>query len=137
MRWLFLPMMLALPASAETVVAARTIRANTVLTAADVAISPAELASGFMRASDVVGQETRVVLYAGRPIGLDDIGPPALVDRNQIVRLHYTGGGLSIATEGRALERGGIGDRVRVMNLDSRATVFGQVEADGSIRVTR
>lgn len=122
---------------ADTVVAARTIRANSIILPADLAISAAELSNGFARVSDIVGQEARVILYAGRPILAGDIGPPAIVARNQIVRLQFTGAGLNITTEGRALERGAVGDRVRIMNLASRATLFGQVQDDGSIKVTR
>lgn len=128
---------LAMPAQAETIVAARTIRANTIIMPTDVKASEAVIANGFTRAADIVGQETRVVLYAGRPILVNDIGPPAVVTRNQIVRLHFAGTGLSITTEGRALERGAVGDRVRIMNLSSRATLFGQVQEDGSIQVYR
>ena len=86
---------------------------------------------------DVVGQEARTALYAGRPIPFDAVGPPALVDRNQIVSLRFEGNGLKISTEGRSLERGGIGDRVRIMNLSSRATLFGYIQEDGTIKVTQ
>jgi flagella basal body P-ring formation protein FlgA len=123
--------------AADTVVASRTIRANTLILPTDVALSTAQLADGFRHAADVIGQEARVVLYAGRPILPGDIGPPAVITRNQIVRIAFQGGGLSIVTEGRALERGAVGDRVRIMNLSSRATLFGQVQEDGSVRVFR
>jgi len=122
---------------ADTVVAARTIRAESIILPADLAMSSDDLSNGFSRALDIIGQESRVILYAGRPILVGDIGPPAIVTRNQIVRLQFTGAGLNITTEGRALERGAVGDRVRVMNLASRATLFGQVQEDGSIKVTR
>lgn len=128
---------LAGTAAADTVVAARTIRANALILPTDVALITAKMPDGFDRQSDVIGQEARVVLYAGRPILPGDIGPPALITRNQIVRIAFVGGGLSIVTEGRALERGAVGDRVRIMNLNSRATLFGQVQADGSVRVFR
>lgn len=125
------------PVVADTVVASRSIRANAIITETDVALSAEKMPNGFARIGDVVGQEARVVLYAGRPILLDDIGPPAIVTRNQIVRVRFRGVGLNITTEGRALERGAVGDRVRIMNLTSRATVFGQVQEDGSVQVHR
>jgi len=136
MMWrAFLFAVLAFPATADTVTATRSIRANAIITETDVILSAAKAPNGYRRVSDVVGQEARVVLYAGRPILLDDIGPPAIVTRNQIVRVRFRGSGLSIVTEGRALERGAVGDLVRVMNLASRATVFGQVQQDGSVQV--
>ncbi len=127
--------LLAFPALAETVVPARTIRPNQLITGIDVTFAKADLANGYARLSDVIGQEARVALYAGRPILIGDIGPPAIIDRNQLVALRYRANGVSISTEGRALERGAIGDRIRIMNLGSRATLFGRVLGDGTIEV--
>jgi flagellar basal body P-ring formation protein FlgA len=76
-----------------------------------------------------------VTLYAGRPIPLSALGPPALVERNQVVTLVFQRGGLEIRAEGRALGRGGEGDTIRIMNLASRNTVTGWVTGDGLIHV--
>lgn len=124
-------------AVADTVTPTRTLRPGTLITAADLTLRDEVQPGMFDRISDVIGQEARVALYAGRPIPFDAIGAPAIVNRNQIVPLFFNTGGLSISTEGRALERGGVGDRVRVMNLSSRATLFGFVQQDGSIKVSR
>ncbi len=134
--WIFLlAICLGADALAESVVPTRTIRANAIITEIDVVTKSGRIANGFDRALDVIGQEAKTTLYAGRPILFDDVGPPALVTRNQIVMLRFETGGLVITTEGRSLERGGIGDRVRIMNLSSRATLFGQIHADGSVHV--
>ena len=82
-----------------------------------------------------IGQETRKVIYAGKPILAGDLGPSAIVERNQIIPLAYSLGGLSILTEGRALARGGVGDVIDVMNLASRNKVTGQIGPDGVVRV--
>ena len=124
-------------AIADTVTPTRTLRPGTLITAADLTLRDGVQPGVFDRVTDVVGQEARVALYAGRPIPFDAIGAPAIVNRNQIVPLFFNASGLSITTEGRALERGGAGDRVRVMNLTSRATLFGYVQEDGSIKVTK
>ena len=130
-------MQAATAALAEIAVPVRTIRANDVITAKDLEIRSANVPGTFEHPRDVVGQEARVALYAGRPIRLDDVGPPAIVNRNQIVSLFFSQGGLRISTEGRALARGGIGDRIRVMNLVSRTTLFGLVQSDGSVQIQR
>lgn len=124
-------------AFADTVIPTRTLRPGTLITSADLTIREGVQPGMFDRVSDVAGQEARIALYAGRPIPFDAIGAPAIVNRNQIVPLFFNTGGLSITTEGRALERGGVGDRVRVMNLTSRATLFGFVQEDGSVKVIR
>ncbi|MEO9651240.1 MAG: flagellar basal body P-ring formation chaperone FlgA [Roseobacter sp.] len=121
---------------AETVVPTRTIRASAIISEGDVTLHSIKNNNAFSRVTDVIGQEARTTLYAGKPILFDDIGPPAVVARNQIVALRYQASGLVIMTEGRSLQRGGVGDRIRIMNLDSRATLFGQVQADGSVKVS-
>lgn len=132
-RWalLFLPV----PAFADSLVATRTIRAQSVLVAEDLTRVEAEIPGALADPAEALGLEARVTIYPGRPIRAEDLGPPALVDRNQIVPLVYETGGLSILTEGRALERGGEGDLIRIMNIGSRTTVSGRVGADGVVRV--
>ena len=125
----------ATPCLAQVVVPTRTVRADAIITEMDVMIGNGSNDDGFDLLRDVIGQEAKVVLYAGRPILVDQIGSPAIVDRNQIVSLLFEGRGLRIATEARALERGGVGDNIRVMNLASRATLFGQVQPDGTIQI--
>lgn len=122
---------------ADSVVPKRTISANQIINERDVELSSDVPNGGFSRLSDVIGQEARVVLYAGRPVSIDDVGPPAIVTRNQIVTVFFETNGLHIHTEGRALERGAVGDRIRIMNLSSRTTLFGQVQSDGSIEVQK
>lgn len=126
---------LANPASADTVVATRTIRAQTLLTAADLAVVEGTHPGAITTIDEAIGLEARVMLYAGRPISRSDIGPAAIITRNQIVPLVYSQGGLSITAEGRALDRAAVGDFVRVMNLSSRTTVSGVVAPGGAIHV--
>lgn len=122
-------------AAADAVTPSKTIRADTIITEADVQPLPGSHANAYEDVADVIGQEARTTLYAGRPILFNDVGPPALVMRNQIIQIQFNSGGLTIMTEGRSLERGGVGDRVRIMNLSSRSTLFGQVQPDGSVKV--
>lgn len=125
----------AAPASAQTVVAAHTLRARMVIGPQDVSIIAQSVPGMLADPAKAVGMETRVVLYSGRPIRAGQIGPPAIIDRNQIVPLTFRSGGLTIRSEGRALARAGVGDAIRVMNTTSHATVTGIVSADGSVAV--
>ena len=135
--WVLTLLFLALAGSgrAETVVATRTLRAQTVIGAEDVALAASTVAGALIALDEAIGQETRTAIYAGRVIRVDDIGPPALIERNQIVSLVYRRGPLSILAEGRALGRGGVGDSLRVINIASRATVTGLVAPDGTLTV--
>lgn len=138
MTRLFMTLLMLCPAAlarADAVTPSKTIRADTIITEADVQPLPGVHPNAYGNIADVIGQEARTTLYAGRPILYNDVGPPALVMRNQIVQIQFNSGGLTISTEGRSLERGGVGDRVRIMNLSSRSTLFGQVQQDGTVKV--
>ena len=124
------------PAWADTVVPVRTIRAQQVITPADLKLRNVDIAGSFTAIAEVAGLEAKVALYPGRPVWPADVGPPAIVERNQVIVLTYAQGGLAIRTEGRAMGRGGVGDRIKVMNLASRSTVIGQVQPDGSVSVS-
>lgn len=134
-RVLFLVFFSATSAQADYVVPTRTLRANAIITEMDVTLATGAVPNSHESVVAVIGQETRVTLYPGRPILLDETGPPAVVDRNQIVRVEYRRNGMSIAAEARALERGAIGDSIRIMNLSSRTTLFGWIQADGTVLV--
>jgi flagellar basal body P-ring formation protein FlgA len=135
MRMLFLSLALASPALADSVVATRTIPAQSVIGPDDVLLVEANLKGALTDPSHAVGQEARVAIYAGKPVLPSHLGPPTLVQRNQVVPLIYRSGGLAISTEGRALARGSEGDVIRIMNLGSRTTVSGRIGPDGVVYV--
>jgi flagella basal body P-ring formation protein FlgA len=126
---------LVTPAMAESVVATRTLRAQTVIGPDDLTVVDARLPGALADPELALGLETRVAIYAGRPVMPGDLGAPTLVQRNQMVSLVYMAGGLAISTEGRALSRGSEGETVRVINLGSRTTVSGRVGSDGAVYV--
>lgn len=135
MRWFLILLALAGPAASETLVAARTVRAHAILTAADLAMIESPVVGALNDPNEVIGLEARTILYQGRPIRPDDVGPAATVERNAIVTLVFSSGGLTITAEGRSMGRGGPGDQLRVMNLSSRTTVTGIVAPDGRVVV--
>jgi flagella basal body P-ring formation protein FlgA len=126
---------LAAPAAAESVVATRTIRAKALIAPEDLTLVSAELPGALNDPAAAIGKEARVAIYAGKPVRPGDLGPPTLVERNQLVTLIYLSGGLAISTEGRSMGRGSEGDALRVMNLGSRNTVTGRVGPDGAVYV--
>lgn len=122
-------------AQADSVIAARNLPAQTVIAEGDLMLAAAPIAGALTSIADAVGLETRKAIYAGRPLRAEDLGPPALVERNALVALEYRAGGLVIRAEGRALARGGAGETIRVMNIESKTTVTGLIGPDGLIHV--
>jgi flagella basal body P-ring formation protein FlgA len=101
----------------------------------DVELVPDIVPGALTDPRDAIGMEARVNLYPGRPIRADDLQPPAVIDRNDIVTLRFNAGGLMISTDGRALDRAAEGERLRVINLISRVTVTATATAPGVARV--
>jgi flagella basal body P-ring formation protein FlgA len=126
---------LTAPASADALVATRTIRAKTLIAPEDLTLVSAEIPGALSDPAEAVGLEARTSIYAGKPVRPGDLGPPTLIERNQLVSLVYLAGGLAISTEGRALAAGAKGDDIRVMNLGSRNTVTGRIGPDGTVYV--
>ena len=129
----FLPAVLG----ADIAVATRNIRPGNVLSASDIVVIRGSTKGAFEDASPIVGAEAAVALYAGRAILQGQIAPAASIERNQIVEINFASKGLSMTTEGRALARGAIGQRIRVMNLASKTPIFGTVQEDGTVRVSK
>ena len=122
-------------ASCETLTTSRLVRPNSIIAPSDLGVLVQDVPGALSPDVDIIGLEAKVTLYPGRPILADHVGPAALIERNQPVVVVFQNGGLTIATDGRALSRGALGDIVRVMNLSSRHTVSGKVQPDGSVVV--
>ncbi len=128
----------AVAADLPAVFAKRTLRVGALVTAADVELRPLaeHRAGGVATALDaVVGQEVRRNLYVNRPVMLADVGAPTVVQRNSLVTLAYASGGLILTAVGRAIDSAGLHELIRVVNIDSRATVVGRVTGPGMVQV--
>ncbi len=133
--WRLIPLLLPGAAMADSVVALRTLPAQTVVTDADVTLVEAQIDGALTALAPAIGLEVKTTVYAGRPLRAENLGAPALVDRNQPVTLVYLAGGLTILAEGRALARGAEGEVIRAMSLASKTTASGRVDAQGRLVV--
>jgi flagellar basal body P-ring formation protein FlgA len=125
-------------ADLPAVFAKRSVRAGALVTAADVELRPLpeHRTAGVATSLDaVVGQEVRRNLSVDRPVMLEDIGVPTVIRRNSLVTLAYTSGSLELTALGRAIDSAGLGEPIRVVNVDSRVTIVGRVTGPGMVRV--
>lgn len=121
-------------ASAADVISTRTLRVGTVLTAGDVT---ARTDAAAAQLDEIVGREVRKTIYAGHPVIAQDLGPPTYVHRNDVVVMSFRTKFLGLRTLGRALGRGGEGEVIDVMNIDTRLTVRALVTAPGHVEILR
>ncbi len=85
-------------------------------------------------ASDAVGLAVRAPVRAGQALRRADLTTPQLVHRDDEVTLVYEVPGIMLTTRGKALESGGDGDAIGVVNLETKRTIQGIVS--GPNRVT-
>lgn len=118
---------------AEDIVVNRNIRAGHLISASD--IQTPQSTNALRRATMMVGKEAARTLYKGQAVSDGDVRSPTLVTRNSIVAMTFTKGSMTIDAEGRALEDGSIGDRIRVMNLGSKRVTTMTVSGPESVKV--
>lgn len=85
--------------------------------------------------TEIIGQITSRPLRAGSPLQQHQLKSRPLVSRRQSVDLVASGRGFRIVREGRALDEGALGDRVRV-RLPDRQIISGRITAPGEVSVT-
>ena len=124
---------------ATIIVSARTIMAGQVLDEDDFVVvrrPQDQLSQDALRSmSDAVGLVSTRPLPKGTPIDRTALRAPPLVVRGSVVMLRLTGGGLSLSAGGLAVDTGALGDRVRVINPSSKATLVGTVSGRETITI--
>jgi len=84
---------------------------------------------------DVVGKMLKRDLNRGTAITKDVIEDHFVIKRNDIVNIIIEHKRLVVKTKGRAIDRGKVGDVIRVKNLTSQKEVMGRVTGSGIINV--
>ena len=86
--------------------------------------------------SRVVGQRARSFVPMGAAIRMEDIEPVALVSRGELVDLFARTGAVEIRTSARAMAGGGLGDLIRVRDLNHKRQEFDAViVGPGRVRI--
>jgi flagellar basal body P-ring formation protein FlgA len=123
---------------AEILVAARTIGRATPIGPDDVRVERRELTTGQepLRAlGALLGRQAVRNIVVGEPILASLLEQPPLVRRGDMVVLTAEARGIRAVTQGEAKEDGKAGQVIRVRNLTSNREVYGQVDAERSVRV--
>jgi flagella basal body P-ring formation protein FlgA len=88
------------------------------------------------RLEDVVGMQLRRPISTDLPFMGADLMQAHIIAKNEIVTMVVDGPGLSLTTQGRALEPATRGGRLSVMNLSSRNVVEAEAIGPGRVRVS-
>ncbi|MBW2056212.1 MAG: flagellar basal body P-ring formation protein FlgA [Deltaproteobacteria bacterium] len=123
----------------EVVVTRRPVGRNQVLSVEDVSLDKRDLAKvppgALTDLGDALGLRMKRTIGAGVVLRSVLVDKPPVVKRGDVVKLLFETPRLEVIALGRVDQRGGVGDTVRVLNLDSRKRVYGRVVDSQTVRV--
>lgn len=76
-----------------------------------------------IKADMLVGMTPRRTIMSSKPITEAELARPLLVQRGEVVTIRYQDGPMSLTAEGKALQNGAKGDRIRLSNTYSNRTI--------------
>ena len=85
--------------------------------------------------TQVVGQAATRMLKAGVTLRPLDVQRPVVVTKNSVVTIVLRRAGMMLTTQGRAIEEGGKGEAIRVLNTQTNRTIIATVEGIGTVTV--
>lgn len=123
---------------ADYLVAARPLRAGQILGPTDLGQRRGDLATlpdnTLTDATQAMGHHTRIAVAAGSALRGDMLRVPHAVRQGQAVSVIGVGAGFRVASEGRAMNNAGAGERVRVRLADGQV-VSGTAQAGGTVEI--
>jgi flagella basal body P-ring formation protein FlgA len=84
----------------------------------------------------LTGRVVRTALQAGALLRDSDLARQELVEKNGIVAVTYETPGLALSMRGKAMEGGGLGDTILVINPQSKRTLQAVVTGPGTVTVS-
>jgi flagella basal body P-ring formation protein FlgA len=86
-------------------------------------------------AEDMIGMAPKRFIRTNSPIRSADLRRPIVIAKGSTVTMVVSASGMTLAMLGRALDNGGIGDAISVMNSHSRKIVEGVITGPGRIEI--
>jgi flagella basal body P-ring formation protein FlgA len=125
----------------EVPVLTRKVKPGEIITAADIGYAEVRVnrtAGEVLRdMGDLVGQTPRRALTANAPIRASDLQQPQVVGKGTLVTIVLQSRAMMLTAQGKALEGGGEGDVIRVVNTMSNRTIEGTVTGPGQVSVAK
>lgn len=123
----------------NVLVAARPLQKNTVLTNDDIKLAKHDLAlltyGYFEDLTSEVGMKLKRRVLAGAVLTPAMLKRPQVITRGQKVSISVQSGRMEVRMSGKALENGAIGERIKVMNLQSRKKLEGVIISAGVVEI--
>jgi flagella basal body P-ring formation protein FlgA len=88
------------------------------------------------KTNQIVGMQAKVNIRANNFIRSDQVKRSAIIRSQENIEIVFEGEGFSLATKGKALQSGGIGDIIKVQNIKSRKVLSGVVSDSKTVIIT-
>jgi flagellar basal body P-ring formation protein FlgA len=109
----------------------RSIKRSEVISDADIQFQRINIAARpdryVLQREHIVGKKLLSEVGPNQPIRPRDLDKPSLVKRGDPVTIVFQEDGIRLCTRGEAKENGGEGDRIRILNVDTKKSIFCQV----------
>ena len=92
-------------------------------------------ADTLLNAEQLIGKTPRRTAAAGKALQAMDLDAPMLVRKGQLVTVTLKNGPIALSLQGRAMQNGGQGDAVRILNTSSNQVVEGVVTGNQTVAV--
>ena len=123
----------------EMVVTKRPLRRYHMITEDDIHLKKMDLSKVKSNAmttyEDVLGKRTKRAINTGEVLRTDHIELPPLVKRGDVVSIIAETDGLRITALGEIKKKGCRGERIKVLNLDSKKCIYARVLDSNTVRV--
>ncbi len=123
----------------KVMVASHQLQRGSILTAADIKLSRNNLANlsyGYYETlSNGIGMKLKRRISAGTVLTPAMLTKPRIITRGQKVTIVAQSGSMLVRVNGKALDNGAIGDRIKVINIKSRKKLEGIITVAGEVKV--
>jgi len=82
-----------------------------------------------------IGKETKRMVRAERPLRIDDLVMPKLVNRGDPITIEVTKGGITILCKGIAKQDGRLGDTIQVTRINERLILYAVIKSANKVLV--
>ena len=89
-----------------------------------------------IRPENLIGMTPKRIVRGNSPVAVSDLEKPLMVKRGELVTMELQRGPIQLSALAKALESGTSGDTIRLMNIDSKRTIEGEITGLRSARVT-
>ena len=121
------------------VVARHPIKRRQVITETDVQIVERDVSNmrnaGIPAFEEVIGKRASRAIRAGGVLYTDLVELPELIRRGDVISIVAESKGMTITTRGQASKGGYRGERIQVVNLDSKKQVYARVVDSNTVQV--